>query len=64
MINFLKKKIQMLNGKFAQYEQLRVNAENEYQAMNCGSFNQRFLAEIKRSKADNSPLTASSPSGE
>ena len=54
----------MLNGKFAQYEQLRVNAENEYQAMNCGSFNQRFLAEIKRSKADNSPLAASSPSGE
>ncbi len=50
MINFLKKRIQMLNGKFAQYEQLRVNAENEYQAMNCGSFNQRFLAEIKRSK--------------
>ena len=39
MINFLKKKIQMLNGKFAQYEQLHVNAENEYQAMNCGSFN-------------------------
>ena len=64
MINFLKKKIQMLNGKFAQYEQLRVNAENEYQAMNCGSFNHRFLAEIKRSKADNSPLTLSTRSGE
>ena len=54
----------MLNGKSAQYEQLRVNAENEYQAMNCGSFNHRFLAEIKRSKADNSPLTLSTRSGE
>mgnify|MGYP001825888756 FL=1 len=54
MINFLKKRIQMLNGKFAQYEQLRVNEENEYQAMSCGSFNPRFLAKIKRSKAGNS----------
>jgi hypothetical protein len=44
----------MLNGKFAQYEQLRVNEENEYQAMSCGLFNPRFLAKIKRSKADNS----------
>ena len=50
MINFLKNKIQMLSKKFAQYEQLRVNAENEYQAMSCGSFNPRFLAKIKRSK--------------
>ena len=53
MINFLKKRIQMLNRKFAQYKQLRVNAENEYLAMSCGSFNPRFLAKIKRSKADN-----------
>ena len=52
MINFLKKRIQMLNRKFAQYKQLRVNAENEYLAMSCGSFNPRFLAKIKRSKAD------------
>ena len=54
MINLLKKGIQLLNGEFAQYEQLRVNAENEYQAMSCGAFNPRFLAKIKRSKADNS----------
>ena len=54
MINFLKKKVQMLNEKLAQYAQLRVNAENEYQAMSCGSFNPRFLAMIKRSKVDNS----------
>ena len=53
MIYFLKKGIQVLNGKLAQYEQLRVNEENEYQAMSCGSFNPRFLAKIKRSKADN-----------
>jgi hypothetical protein len=53
MINLLKKGIQLLNGELAQYEQLRVNAENEYQAMSCGAFNPRFLAKIKRSKADN-----------
>ena len=52
MINFLKKRIQMLNRKFSQYEQLRVNAENEYQAMSCGTFNPQFLAMIKRSKAE------------
>ena len=54
MINLLKKGIQILNAELAQYEQLRVNAENEYQAMSCGSFNPRFLAMIKRSKAGNS----------
>ena len=54
MINLLKKGIQILNGEFAQYEQVRVNAENEYQAMSCGAFNPRFLAKVKRSKADNS----------
>ncbi len=53
MINLLKKGIQILNEEFAQYEQLRVNAENEYQAMSCGAFNPRLLAKIKRSKADN-----------
>ena len=53
MINLLKKGIQKLNEEFAQYEQLRVNAENEYQAMSCGAFNPRLLAKIKRSKADN-----------
>ena len=53
MINLLKKAIQIVNEELAQYEQLRVNAENEYQAMSCGAFNPRFLARIKRSKADN-----------
>ena len=52
MINLLKKGIQILNEELAQYEQLRVNAENEYQAMSCGAFNPRLLAKIKRSKAD------------
>lgn len=53
MINLFKKGMQILNGEFAQYEQLRVSAENEYQAMCCGSFNPRLLAKIKRSKIDN-----------
>ncbi len=53
MINLLKKGIQKLNKEPAQYEQLRVNAEYEYQAMSCGAFNRRFLAKIKRSKAEN-----------
>ena len=53
MIIFLKKTIQILNEQLAQYELLHVNAENEYQAMSCGAFNPRFLAKIKRSKADN-----------
>jgi hypothetical protein len=45
--------MQILNGEHAQYKQLRVSAEYEYQAMYCGTFNPRFLAKIKRSKADN-----------
>lgn len=53
MINLLRKGIQILNGEHAQYEQIRVSAENEYQAMCCGTFNPRLLAKIKRSKADN-----------
>ena len=53
MINLLKKIIQIVNEELAQYEQLRVNAENEYMAMSCGAFNPRLLARIKRSKADN-----------
>ena len=61
MINFLKDKIQMLSKKFAQYEQLRVNAENEYQAMSCGSFNPRFLAMIKKSNADKKRTTGVKP---
>jgi len=53
MINLLKKGIQKLNGEYAQYEQLLVSAENEYQALCCGAFNPRFLAKIKRSKTSN-----------
>ena len=53
MINLLKKGMQIFNRKLAQCEQLDVNAENEYQAMCCGAFNPRFLAKIKKSKADN-----------
>jgi hypothetical protein len=53
MINLLKKGIQIFNGELAQYEQLRVRAENEYQAMCCGAFNPRLLAKIKKSKTDN-----------
>jgi hypothetical protein len=52
MVNFLKKRIKMLIDGLAQYERLRDNAENEDQAMSCGSFNPRFLAKIKRSKID------------
>ncbi len=53
MINFFKKKIQTFNEERAQYEQLRVNAENEGLAMSCGAFNPQFLAKIKTSKVDN-----------
>lgn len=53
MIDLLKKGVQILNGDFAQHEQLRVSAENEYQAMSCGAFSPRFLAKIKKSKAVN-----------
>lgn len=53
MINLLKKGMQIFTEELTQHEQLRINAENEYQAMSCGAFNPRFLAKIKRSKADN-----------
>lgn len=42
----------MLNDTLTQHEQLLVNAEYEYQAMSCGAFNPRFLAMIKRCKAE------------
>ena len=51
MIRFLKKKVEKLSKKFSRYEQLRVDAENEDQAMSCGSFNPRFLAKVRRTKA-------------
>ena len=53
IFNLLKKGMRILNNAFDQYMQLRVNAENEYQVMCCGAFNPRFLAMIKRSKANN-----------
>ena len=53
MINLLKKGMQILNGELTRYDQLRINTENEYQAMCCGAFNPRLLAKIKRSKANN-----------
>lgn len=53
MINLIKKGMQILNGELTRYEQLRVNAENEYQAMSCGAFNPRFLAKIKKNKHEN-----------
>jgi hypothetical protein len=53
MINLLKNGLKILNGELAQREQLLVNTENEYLAMSCGAFNPRFLAKIKRCKADN-----------
>ena len=52
MNNLIKKVMQIFNGELTRYEQLRVNAENEYQAMSCGAFNPRFLAKIKRSKPE------------
>lgn len=52
MIKFLKKGIQVFNGELSQHEQARVNAENEYLAMSCGSLNPRLLAKIKRCKAE------------
>jgi hypothetical protein len=52
MINYLREIIQEFNGALSRHEQSRVNAENEYLAMSCGSFNPRFLAKIKRCKAD------------
>lgn len=50
----LKKGMQIINQQLAHYEMLRDNAENESLAMNCGAFNPRFLAKIKKCKADNS----------
>ena len=53
MINLFKKVIQLLNGELARYEQTRISAENEYQAMCCGTFNPRLLARIKSNNATN-----------
>ena len=50
MMNLLESRMQILNKWLARYEQLRINAENENQAMCCGAFNPRFLAKIRKSK--------------
>ncbi|UCB54273.1 MAG: hypothetical protein JSW45_09990 [Thiotrichales bacterium] len=52
MLEFIKKRKYLLNGELSQQEKLRINVENEYLAMSCGSFNPQFLAKIKRSMAD------------
>jgi len=53
MTNLFEKAMQTLNETFVQQEQLFVNAEDEDLVMSCGAFNPRFLAKIKRSKAEN-----------
>ena len=50
MINLLKTGMQIFKGELTQYERLRVNAENEYQAMYCGAFNPQILAMIRKNK--------------
>ena len=47
MTNLIRKRIQTLYEELTRYEQLRVNAENEDQAMSCGAFSPKFLARIK-----------------
>lgn len=43
----------MIYELLAQYEQFRINAENEFQAMSSGALNPRFLAKIKKTRVDN-----------
>ena len=50
--DFFIKGMRILNNESDQHQLLSGNDENEYQAMSCGAFNPRFLAKIKRSKAD------------
>ena len=50
MFTLFKKGMQILNARLVQYDRLRVNPENEYQAMSCGAFDPRFLAKIRRLK--------------
>lgn len=52
MINILKNGMKRLNKAFVQYRQLGGCVEDEDMAMNCGTFNPRFLAKIKRSKEE------------
>ncbi len=52
VFDFFIKGMRILNNESDQHQLLSGNAENEYQAMSCGAFNPRFLAMVKRSKAD------------
>jgi hypothetical protein len=51
MTDFIKKIIRLLTEKVYLYENLRINAEHESQAMCCGLFNPELLTKIKRSKS-------------
>ena len=53
MMHLVKSAIQMIYELLAQYEQFRINAENEFQAMSSGALNPRFLAKIKKTRVDN-----------
>jgi len=50
MITLFKNGMQRLNTALTYYRQLGASTEDEDMAMNCGAFNPRFLAKIKRSK--------------
>jgi hypothetical protein len=56
MISLLKSGMRRLNQALAHYRQFGASAEDEDLAMNCGTFNPRFLAKIKRSK-EAKPIT-------
>ena len=53
MKHLLKSVIQMIYELLDQYQQFRINAENEFQAMSSGALNPRFLAKIKKTRVDN-----------
>jgi hypothetical protein len=65
MLKLFKNGMQRLNATFGQYRQTAASAEDEDMAMSCGAFNPRFLAKIKRTKADSivNPVVHSKESG-
>ena len=52
MREYIKRKKQVENIDTLQQNVPRIEDENEYLALSCGTFNPRFLAKIKRSLAD------------
>lgn len=48
MFDYLKKRLQQSREAYSRQVQLRINDENEYLAMSCGTFNPRFLEKIKK----------------